>query len=182
MASIRLADAPDLINTAGNPLHFVGLSWAGGLGEPAAQHARRRSGMRGSGRCFVVRRSLGEDRGGFAAEYFACLEDTEISLRIWQRGLTVEYVPDAVVLHHYEFARNENKFYLLERNRAILLLTTYERRSLLVLTPMLLLTEILMLGAAVAGGWGGPNLPAWPSLCHHPPSLHSRRACIQPTR
>ncbi|GAB3936737.1 hypothetical protein GCM10027614_13730 [Micromonospora vulcania] len=29
MASIRLADRPDLINTAGNPLHFSGLSWAG---------------------------------------------------------------------------------------------------------------------------------------------------------
>ncbi len=182
MASIRLADTPDLINTAGNPLHFVGLSWAGGLGEPAAEHAERRSVMTGSGCCFVMRRSLWEDLGGFAPEYFAYVEDTEISLRIWQRGLTVEYVPDAVVLHHYEFARNENKFYLLERNRAILLLTTYERRSLLVLTPMLLLTEILMLGAAVAGGWGGAKLRGWRWLWQHRSWLQSRRALIQSER
>ena len=39
MASIRLADTPELINTSGNPLHFTGLSWAGGNGEPASNHA-----------------------------------------------------------------------------------------------------------------------------------------------
>src|SRR5260370_7808287 len=101
MASIRLADAPDLINTAGNPLHFVGLSWAGGLGEPAAQHARRRSVMTGSGCCFVMRRSLWEDLGGFAAENFAYLEDTDISLRIWPPSLTLHYLPHPPPLPHY---------------------------------------------------------------------------------
>ena len=35
-------------------------------------------------------------------EYFAYHEDTELSLRLWQRGRTVEYVPDAVVAHHIE--------------------------------------------------------------------------------
>ena len=129
-----------------------------------------------------MRRSLWEDLGGFAEEYFAYVEDTEISLRIWQRGLTVEYVPDAVVLHHYEFSRNENKFYLLERNRAILLLTTYQRRSLLLLAPMLLLTEILMLGAATAGGWGGAKLRGWRWLWQHRSWLRARRALIQSER
>jgi GT2 family glycosyltransferase len=182
MGSIRLADAPDLINTSGNPLHFVGLSWAGGMGEPASRHAQRRTVMSGSGCCFVLRRSLWEDLGGFAEEYFAYVEDTELSLRIWQRGLTVEYVPDAIVLHHYAFSRNENKFYLLERNRAILLLTTYERRSLLVLAPMLALTEILMLGAATAGGWGRAKLRGWRWLWRHRSWIRSRRALIQSER
>jgi GT2 family glycosyltransferase len=182
MGSIRLADAPELINTAGNPLHFVGLSWAGGLREPASQHAERHHVMTGSGCCFVMRKSLWEDLGGFAEEYFAYLEDTEISLRIWQRGLTVEYVPAAVVLHHYEFSRNVNKFYLLERNREILLLTTYQRRSLLLLAPMLALTEVLMLGAAIAGGWGGAKLRGWRWIWQHRCWLRSRRALIQSER
>ena len=182
MGSIRLADSPELINTSGNPLHFVGLSWAGGMGEPASRHAQRRTVMIGSGCCFALRRSLWEDLGGFAEEYFAYVEDTELSLRIWQRGLTVEYVPDAVVLHHYAFSRNENKFYLLERNRAILLLTTYERRSLLLLAPMLVLTEILMLGAAVAGGWGRAKLRGWQWHWRHRSWIRSRRALIQGER
>ncbi len=75
-----------------------------------------------------------------------------------------------------------DKFYLLERNRAILLLTTYQRRSLLLLAPMLLLTEILMLGAAIAGGWGGAKLRGWRWLWQHRSWLRSRRALIQSER
>ncbi len=182
MGSIRLADSPELINSAGNPLHFAGLSWAGGFGEPATRHAERRSVIAGSGCCFVIRRDLWEDLGGFADEYFAYLEDTELSLRLWQRGCTVEYVPDAVVLHHYQFSRNARKLYLLERNRAILLLTTYQGRSLLVLAPMLLLTEMLMLGAAIAGGWGLAKVRGWQWLWQHRGWIRVRRALIQGER
>ena len=182
MGSIRLADTPELINTSGNPVHFTGLSWAGGFGEPASSYAERRSVMGGSGCCFVIRRKLWEDLGGFAEEYFAYGEDAELSVRLWQRGLSVEYVPDAVVLHHYEFSRNKNKLYLVERNRAIMLLTTYQRRSLLVLAPMLLLTELLMLGAATAGGWAPAKLRGWHWLWQHRRWLRSRRALIQSER
>ena len=102
MASIRLADTPELINTSGNPLHFTGLSWAGGNGEPASNHAERRAVPSLSGCCFVISRQPWRELDGFAAEYFAYHEDTELSLRLWQRGLRLEYVPDAVVRHHYE--------------------------------------------------------------------------------
>ncbi len=181
-ASIRLADAPDLMNSAGNPVHFTGLSWSGGFGEPSSQHAARRRVMSGSGCCFVMRRSLWEDLGGFAEEYFAYCEDTELSLRLWQRGLTVEYVPDAVVLHHYEFSRNKRKLYLLERNRAMLILTAYQRRSLLVLALPLLLTELAMLGVALVGGWGRAKLSGWRWLWQHRAWLRSRRVMIQNER
>ena len=182
MGSIRLAETPDLINSAGNPLHYTGLSWAGGFGEPAARYAQRRQVTAASGCCFAIRRDLWNDLGGFAEEYFAYCEDTELSLRVWQRGLTVEYIGDAVVLHHYEFSRNDTKFYLLERNRAILLLTTYAARSLAVLAPMLLFTELLMLGAAIAGGWGRAKLRGWRWLWQHRGWLRARRALIQRER
>ena len=42
MGSIRLADSPENMNTAGNPVHFTGLSWAGGFNEPASHYAERR--------------------------------------------------------------------------------------------------------------------------------------------
>jgi len=182
MGSIRLADAPELMNTAGNPVHYTGLSWAGGFNEPASRYARRRQVTAASGCCFAIRRELWRDLGGFAEEYFAYCEDTELSLRVWQRGLTAEYVPDALVLHHYEFSRNTRKLYLLERNRAILVLTTYQRRSLVVLAPMLLLTELLMLGAAIAGGWGSAKLRGWRWLWQHRDWLRIRRALIQRER
>jgi GT2 family glycosyltransferase len=182
MGSIRLADSPETMNSAGNPVHFTGLSWAGGFGEPATRYALRRQVSAASGCCFVIRRELWEDLGGFAPEYFAYCEDTELSLRLWQRGLTVEYVPDAVVVHHYEFSRNERKLYLLERNRVLLLLTTYQRRSLVVLAPMLAATELLMLGAAIAGGWGRAKLRGWLWLWRNGGWVRARRALIQSER
>ena len=182
MGSIRLADAPELMNTAGNPVHITGLSWAGGFNEPASLHAERRTVPSGSGCCFVIRRELWERLGGFAPEYFAYCEDTELSLRLWQRGLSVEFIPDAVVLHHYEFSRNKNKLYLLERNREICVLTTFDTRSLLLLAPVLVLTELLMLAAAVAGGWAGAKLRGWRWVWQHRRWIAARRAVIQSER
>lgn len=182
MASIRLADRPELINTSGNPLHFTGLSWAGGNDEPASQHAERRSVPSLSGCCFVIERELWQELDGFAAEYFAYHEDTELSLRLWQRGLRLEYVPDAVVRHHYEFSRNDLKLYLVERNRLVTLLTTYETRTLVVLAPVLLLTEVAMLAAALAGGWIRQKLRGWGWLWRHRGWLRSRRRQLQAER
>jgi GT2 family glycosyltransferase len=182
MGSIRLADSPELMNSAGNPVHITGLSWAGGFNEPASSHAERRQVASGSGCCFVIRRELWELLDGFAPEYFAYCEDTELSLRLWQRGLSVEFVPDAVVLHHYEFSRNDNKLYLLERNREICVLTIFDRRSLLVLAPILALTEMLMLTAAVAGRWGGAKLRGWRWIWHNRRWIAARRATLQAER
>jgi GT2 family glycosyltransferase len=182
MGSIRLADAPELMNTAGNPVHITGLSWAGGFNEPASSHADRRQVASGSGCCFVIRRELWERLDGFAPEYFAYCEDTELSVRLWQCGLSVEFIPDAVVLHHYEFSRNKNKLYLLERNREIFVLTTFDGRSLLVLAPLLVLTEMLMLAAAVTGGWSGAKLRGWRWIWQHRRWIGERRATIQSER
>jgi GT2 family glycosyltransferase len=182
MGSIRLADAPELMNTAGNPVHITGLSWAGGFNEPASLHGERRPVTSGSGCCFVIRRELWERLGGFAPEYFAYCEDTELSLRLWQRGLSAEFIPDAVVLHHYEFSRNKNKLYLLERNRAIFVLTTFDGRSLVLLAPILALTELLMLAAALAGRWGGAKVRGWWWIWQHRRWIAARRALIQSER
>ncbi|WBB68811.1 glycosyltransferase family 2 protein [Micromonospora sp. WMMD812] len=182
MASIRLADTPELINTAGNPLHFSGLSWAGGNGEPATAHARRTTVPSLSGCCFVISRRHWQELDGFAAEYFAYHEDTELSLRLWQRGLRLEYVPDAVVRHHYEFSRNELKLYLVERNRLVTLLTAYEARTLVVLAPVLLLTEAAMLAAALAGGWTRQKFRGWGWLWRNRGWLRARRRRLQAER
>jgi GT2 family glycosyltransferase len=182
MGSIRLADRPDHINTAGNPWHVAGLSWAGGNGQPATDFAVRRQIPIGSGCCFVLRRDVWQAVGGFAVEYFAYHEDTDLSVRLWQRGWTVEYVPDALVLHHYEFSRNQLKNYLLERNRLILLLTTYRWRTLALLSPVLALTETAMLASATAGGWLKPKLRSWGWLWSNRAWIRARRRELQRAR
>ncbi|MGS2615703.1 glycosyltransferase family 2 protein [Micromonospora sp. LZ34] len=182
MASIRLAENPELINTSGNPLHFIGLSWAGGNGEPASAHAVRTTVPSLSGCCFVIDRPRWQELDGFPAEYFAYHEDTELSLRLWQRGLRLEYVPDAVVVHHYEFSRNSLKVYLVERNRLLSLLTAYETRTLVLLAPMLLLSEAAMLVAALLGGWPKEKVRGWRWLWTNRAWVRARRRRLQQER
>lgn len=180
--SIRLAEDPSRINSAGNPLHLLGLSWAGGLGEPAAEHAAPRDVASASGAGLVLRRSLWDALGGFAPQYFAYHEDTDLSWRCWQRGLRVVYVPDAVVVHRYEFSRNPRKLYLLERNRLLFLLTAHETRTLLLLAPPLLALELAMLLLALSQGWAGGKVRGWWWLLRHAGWVRSRRRLLQAER
>ncbi len=180
--SIRLAMQPALINSVGNPLHFSGISWAGGLGEPAAWHTAEAEVASASGAGLAVRRELWQELGGFAPEYFAYHEDTELSLRCWQRGLRVLFVPDAVVEHRYEFSRNARKHYLVERNRLLLLLTLFEVRTLVLLMPALILVELCMAALALANGWSGAKVRGWMWILRHWRWWLRRRRFLQSQR
>lgn len=181
-ASVRVAYDPDLLNTAGNPVHFTGLTWSGAFGEPAAHHAREQEVASATGATMALRRAVWDDLGGFPEAYFAYLEDTELSLRCRQRGLRIRYVPDAVSVHHYSFNRNADKLRLLERNRLLLLLTVYETRTLLVLAPALLVFELAMLAGALRGGWGAQKVAGWWWVVRNLAWVRTRRRRVQEDR
>lgn len=181
-ASIRLADEPDVLNSRGSDLHFLGISWAGGFGEPADRHPSQKDVVGASGAGMAIRRQLWEELGGFEERYFAYHEDLELSLRCWQRGLRVVFVPEAVVYHHYDFTRSPEKLFWLERNRAIFVLTVLQARTLLVLAPALIATEVGMAALAAAQGWLPRKLQAWRWLLANAGWIGERRRQLQAER
>ncbi len=181
-ASIRLADQLDLVNSAGNPVHFLMFSWAGAFGQPASRHALPSQVASVSGVMFAVRRDVWDELGGFDPAYFAYCEDTYLSLRAWQAGYWVIHEPAAVAAHHYEVARNPRKRYLLERNRLINLLVLPEARTCAVVAPAALLVEAGVLLAAVRQGWAGDKVAGWRWLIANGGLLRRRRAEVQRTR
>jgi GT2 family glycosyltransferase len=180
-ASLRLANAPDQLNSAGNEVHFLGFGWVGAFGEPADS---RPAGQvtAASGAAMAMRRSVWDRVGGFDDEFFMYHEDADLSLRCWQVGLDVRYVPDAVVLHHYEFGRHASKLGLLERNRLVLVLTLYERRTLLLLGPALAAAELGMFGLALVQGWFGEKVKGWAWVVRNRAWLRDRRRRVQVAR
>lgn len=180
--SIRLAEAPERLNSGGNDIHFLGFVWSGAFNEDASVWAVQRDVGAASGAGMAMRRSLWEQLGGFDPEYFAYYEDAELSLRCWQRGLRVVYVPEAVVVHRYQFSRNPEKHYLLERNRLILVLTTFEGRTLALLAPALLGMEVAVLAFALVGGWVRPKVDGWGWLVRNRGWLVGRRRRLQAER
>jgi GT2 family glycosyltransferase len=181
MAGVRLAEPPHLVNSAGNPVHLIGLSWAGGM-NTAETRTEPYDVTGASGACVLLQSSVWKTLGGFDEEYFAYLEDTELSLRAWRLGLSARCVPTAVALHHYEFSRNAHKMYLLERNRLMMISTLWSSRALLLLAPVLLVMEVLLAGYAVASGWGGGKVRGWLWLWRHRAHIAERRRLVQAER
>lgn len=181
-ASIRLADAPEKLNSGGNELHFLGFAWAGAFGEEASAHQCERDVTYASGAGMAMRLELWERLGGFDDRYFAYHEDAELSLRCWQQGLRVVYVPDAVVVHRYEFSRNAQKYYLVERNRLALVLTLFESRTLAWLLPALVVIELATLLVAIRAGWARQKLAGWGWLLQNHRWIRARRRQLQAER
>lgn len=178
---LRLADSPDLVNSVGNPLHFVGITWAGACGEPAADHLLPGEVTIATGGLFAARRTVWERLGGFDETYFAYHEDTDLSIRTWLTGLRVVVEPRSVADHHYEFARNPRKMYLLERNRFLTVLTDYPSSLLLRVLPALVVVEPLLLVLATVQGWAPQKLRAWGWILSHSRYLRQRRRQVQAT-
>lgn len=176
---LRLADRPHLINSAGNPIHFTGITWAGCLGEDATRHAARRPVASASGGFFAVRRDVWNRLHGFDPVYFAYHEDVDLSLRAWMSGASVELVPEATALHYYEFSRNPTKMFLLERNRLITVLCDYPRPVLAAVLPVLVALEAPLLALAATQGWLSQAVSARWWVVRHPLLLARRRAAVQ---
>jgi len=176
---VTLAEDPTKANSVGNPVHFSGLSWAGGHLEPAHQHGRSAEVTSVTGALFGVHRETWESLGGFDPEYFAYHEDVDLSLRAWLGGGRVLYVPEARAVHHYAFHRNPRKLYLLERNRLMTVLTTYPSPLLLRLAPALLLFELVMCCTALVQGWLPAKLRTYAWLARHITHIRRRRDDVQ---
>jgi GT2 family glycosyltransferase len=181
-ASLRLADRPERLNSAGNDIHFLGLSWSGCFDEPAADHRQERVVTGASGAALACRTEVWHELGGFDGEFFAYHEDADLSLRCWERGRTVVYVPGAVVEHRYEFSRNALKYQLIERNRLIMVLTSFGPRHLALTAPALLGLELVMLAFGAKEGWFGAKIRGYRWLVGHRSWLRARRHRVQAER
>jgi GT2 family glycosyltransferase len=168
------------INSAGNPVHFTGIVWAGMHDEPLAAAPGPGPVIAASGACLALPLEVWRRLGGFAERFFMYHEDVDLSLRLRLAGETVGIEPRAVVAHDYEFtASSENKWRWLERNRLATLVRVYPGALLALLAPALLATEAALLLAAAAGGWGGQKLRADAEALAWLPRLLKERRAIQ---
>jgi GT2 family glycosyltransferase len=170
------------VNSAGNPLHFTGITWAGGHGRPLDPPPSACEVTVASGACLAISRSIWRGVGGFPTEFFLYHEDVDLSVRIRAAGHAVGIEPTAVVAHDYEFGANAEKWFWLERNRLAFLVRTYPGALLALLVPALLATEIALLGVSAAGGWGRQKMRANLALLRWLPRLLRERRAIQAER
>lgn len=146
------------INSAGNPVHFTGIVWAGRHGRPITEAPGASEVVSMSGACMAIPLRTWRQVGGFEERFFLYHEDVDLSLRLRLRGDALGIEPTAVVDHDYEFGAREHKWRWLERNRLAILVRVYPARLLILLLPALLATELALLVVSSTRGWGGQKL------------------------
>jgi GT2 family glycosyltransferase len=170
------------INSAGNPVHFTGIVWAGRHGRPIGDAPPPGEVPALSGACLAIPRRRWEEVGGFPERFFLYHEDVDLSLRLRLAGGRLGIEPAAVVDHEYEFGAREHKWRWLERNRWAFLIRAYPAGLLLVLAPALILTELALVPASIAAGWGRQKAAAVFEVLRWLPRLLRERREVQATR
>jgi N-acetylglucosaminyl-diphospho-decaprenol L-rhamnosyltransferase len=172
----------ETVNSAGNPIHFTGIVWAGGHGKPVGEAPPESEVPAASGACLAIPLENWRRVGGFPGEFFMYHEDVDLSVRLRLGGAPVGIEPAAVVAHDYDFGVSADKWRWLERNRLAFVVRTYPAALLVLLAPALLGTELALLLVSAAGGWGGKKLRANLEFLRWLPRLLRERRAIQRRR
>jgi GT2 family glycosyltransferase len=148
------------VNSAGNSFHFLGFGEAGGNGLLLEQLSFKvpwlKTGQEPpyvSGAAVLLRASALKQVGTFHNELFMYHEDLELSLRLRVSGWKLAVRPDARVIHHYEHSRSLRQYYYMERNRLVVWCEVLSLRTLLILLPAFLVSELALLIVAAGKGW-----------------------------
>lgn len=113
------------------------------------------------GGIFMFPRDVYEQVGGFDEDLFLYHEDHDLSWRIRLGGRKLMVTPKAVCYHHYNFNKGVQKFYRSEKNRLHILLKNLECKTLILISPALVVVELAQIAHAVVHGWLGLKIKSY---------------------
>jgi GT2 family glycosyltransferase len=182
---LLLFDEPERVNTAGNQLHFCGFGYVGDyrkLKQEVAPAAEVRNVPFATGAALMLRLSAADEVGDFDDRFFLYHEDSDLQVRLRQRGYEVVVVTDSVVLHKYTSSFSNRKFGQLERNRWLLLLKDWPWQRLVAAAPALAAVELGLLAIAARGGWLPEKLAGYRYILGHLPEILVDRKIVRALR
>jgi GT2 family glycosyltransferase len=168
---IMLEQEPELLNSHGNAMHFLGFGFTLGYrsvpdaeGYPAGKRPLPTFYPSGAGvlaRADAVRR-VG---GLFDPRYFLYHEDSDLGWRALLAGYEVRYASKSVIYHKYEFTKSIRKFYWIERNRYVNLFVFYKFPTLLLIALPALAMELGAFLFSIRSGWWKEKLRVVAFFC-----------------
>lgn len=150
---VVLPGEPDLIHYAGSSAHFMGhianLHYLRPLGERKEELEVSETGVY-VGSSVLFRRAALEEAGLLEEKMFIYEDELDMSIRLRSRGWRILVEPRSLVWHYAGTpdlaVRSSGKYprrraYLVSRNRWMILLRLYETKTLILLSPVLLMFE-----------------------------------------
>jgi GT2 family glycosyltransferase len=142
----------DRINTCANTSHLTGLTFCRGLNKSVDEFNNFQAVGAVSGCSFAIRRDVLKYINGFDPDFFLYMEDADLSWRIRFAGGKIMYVPESIIYHKFKLSIAPKKEFYLERNRYLILLKNFSLKTLILLLPALIVTEIVTMGHAILSG------------------------------
>jgi len=177
-------DERDRINTCGLVAHVSGLGFRRASGKTVTTCNDQEDIAAFSGCAFAIPRRVYDDIGGFDPVFEYYYEDVDLSWRVRLAGYDIELVSDSVVFHKYEDYFPRWRFFNMERNRWLILLSHLQIRTLFTLLPVLVVTQIALVGYGLTRGPGYPVelLRAMLWLFQNYDVVREKRATVQSLR
>ncbi|HVG00200.1 MAG TPA: glycosyltransferase family 2 protein [Chloroflexia bacterium] len=141
--------------------------------------------------CFLLDRERWGDLPPFDESFFSLYEDHDFGLRCRVLGHSILSVSGARVYHgagteglsiRRTGRYTSRRVFLLVRNRWQVVLKNYQRRTLVLLLPVLLLYEMFLFAAVLKKGWAREWLRAILWLVRHRQAIMRKRRAVQSAR
>lgn len=160
---LMLQQEPTKLNSRGNAMQVFGFGYTLGEGQTVEDASKSNTPVFcASGAAVLVRMSAIDAIGGlFDPRYYMYHEDTDLSWRARLAGFGIGYAEKSVVFHRYEFKRSMGKFYWMERNRWVVVLSNYRLGTVALLMLPMLGLELATFLFALKSGWWKEKLRAW---------------------
>jgi len=163
-------DSKDTVNSWGNLIHFLGFGYAGGNLEKVASNRNKivdREITYASGAAVMLKSEVLKSVELLDSVLESYHEDLDLGLKLRIAGYKTYLSAKSVVYHKYNFLSSlsdgnksegglsgQYKYYLMERNRILIILTYYSLRTILLMFPAWVVMEIgVLLFASIRGFW-----------------------------
>jgi len=174
------------IDGVGNMINLFGFGFSRGKGEPdIGKYDKEIEEISyASGTCMFLPKKIIDEIGKFDKILFAYHEEVDLGWRARLFGYRSYYVPQSLI-HHFGSANwgwSKKKFYLLERNRWIVLLKNYSTKTVVKLLPSLFIIEIILLGFFIKKGLIKEKIHSYISILMSLEHIIKNRKIIQSKR
>lgn len=181
---ITLQSNRQRLNSGGNLIHFLGLSFCRGLNSPRSCFDQVELVSGASGAACAISHDLFERIGGFDRTFFLYHDDVDLSARALLAGEPCLYVPEATVAHDYSLSVLPTKWGWIEAHRYAVLLKVFRVRTLLILIPALLAADAMTFAYLAMRGpaYVAAKLRSYAWVVRHVDRIHRNRRRAQAIR
>ncbi len=175
----------DVMETAGNMINIFGLGYALAKGEiDDGKHEEFKKISYPAGACVFSSKQVFEKIGMVDEMFFAYHDDVDYGWRGLLLGIPSFYEPRVIIYHLSSpvLGWSKRKYFLLERNRWICLLSLYSAKTMIKLFPFLIIVEMGIFFYMIGKGMGLTKIKAFFSLIVLLPRIRQKYLSINMQR